>query len=237
MCKWELYILKTDFLLVTTPLCVLSYHLTLFRLLWRQACSFFQVSKPSFHWPLRTLVELSPQRAPTNQLALWKVVACFPRRNTQAPPSPLLVLAGGSPLGEKFGHRFPKNCLFLRFIYYSVSSLPVLLFFHFPPQRLDPLLWSAIRHANRSQPSDNSPSPSKHRALMWIVVTRCMWARSVHVAVWLLPAGPLRSQANRISTKHPLFTCLFTRVMNCLQSSISRSELRCCCGAMANCKQ
>ncbi|GFU42202.1 hypothetical protein NPIL_229681 [Nephila pilipes] len=82
-----MYILKkwTFFLLVTTPL--LSYHLTLFRLLRRQACPSFQVSKTRSDWLTHTLLELSPQRALANEQGLWKILACFLRRNTQAPPS------------------------------------------------------------------------------------------------------------------------------------------------------
>lgn len=186
---------------------MLSYHLTLF-LLWRQACSFFQVSKPSFHWPLRTLVELSPQRSPTNELALWKVVACFPRRNAQAPPSAGCV--GCSPLGEKFGHRFLKIVYFFVLFIIPSQAFPCCCFSTSPP-----LDWT--RCCDRqldTQIGESAPLRRQARKIPCVDVDCCdscsMWARSVHVAVWL-PAGPLRSQANRINrTKNPpcLHVCL-----------------------------
>lgn len=70
---------------------------------------------------------------------------------------------GCSHLSEKFLPSISKNCLFLGFIY-SVSSLPVLLFFHFPPlPRLDLLLWSAIRDTSNRRSVSVSPAKSPVR--------------------------------------------------------------------------
>ncbi|GIY52245.1 hypothetical protein CDAR_245801 [Caerostris darwini] len=122
-----MYILKkwTFFLLVTTPL--LSYHLTLFRLLRRQACLSFQVSKPPSDWSTNTLVELSPQRAPTNPLSLWKILACFLRRNTQAPPSLIFPSCVGCSAVREI---FPSICEFCVSWFY-VYSYCAFLFFSF----------------------------------------------------------------------------------------------------------